>query len=109
MSTLEKTRDVNVREEIVLDPDSVINQKLGNTAITLITIVIAFVTLNLPRLVLNLVEYFLIDTIHDSTCPCDQTPVWVSVLARISHLFLAINSSINFLIYYSVEKNFKAS
>ena len=96
--------DTSNQENITLDPNNFHAKRISNSAITLITIVLVYVILNTPRLILNLAEYFLF---HDIHCPCDQTPVWVSVLARISHLFLAINSSINFLIYYSIGRKFK--
>ena len=99
--------DTSNKENITLDPNNFHAKKIGNSAVTLITIVLVYVILNMPRLILNLAEYFLFSTIHDTECLCDQTPVWVSVLARTSHLFLAINSSINFLIYYSIGRKFK--
>ena len=56
-----------------------------------VKIVLVYVILNMPRLILNLAEYFIFSTIHDTKCQCDKTLLWVSVLARISHMFLAIN------------------
>jgi hypothetical protein len=102
-----KEVDASNQEDITLDQNNFHTKRIGSSAVTLIAIVLVYVVLNMPRLILNLAEYFLFSTIHNTSCPCDQTPTWITVLARISHLFLAINSSINFLIYYSIGRKFK--
>jgi hypothetical protein len=60
------------------------------------------------RLTLNLCEYVLYPeiTFLDS-CGCSQSPIWVSVLVSVSNLFLVINSSANFIIYFSIGDVFK--
>ena len=108
IKTLEDSYNYS-KDGIILDPNNFHSKKIGNSAATLITIVLVYVILNMPRLLLNVMEYFLFSVIHNTSCPCDQTPVWVSILARVSHLFLAINSSINFLIYYSIGRKFKST
>ena len=106
IDTRQKAANEN-QEEIIIDPKTIQGKRIGNSAVTLITVVLVYVILNTPRLILNLVEYMLFSTLHSDNCDCNQTPVWIAVLARISHLFLAINSSINFLIYYSIGRKFK--
>ena len=64
--------------------------------------------LSLFRLTLNLSEYVLYPeiTFLDS-CGCSQSPTWVSVLVSVNTLFLVINSSANFIIYFSIGDVFK--
>ena len=40
-------------------------------------------------------------------CGCSQHPMWLLVLLSVSHLFLVINSSANFIIYFSIGDIFK--
>ena len=63
---------------------------------------------NMPRLVLNMAEYMLYPNVYDAdSCGCSLTPTWFAILCRISHLLLTVNSSLNFLIYFSIGKRFK--
>ena len=63
---------------------------------------------NMPRLVLNMAEYMLYPKVYDvDSCGCSLTPTWFAILCRISHLLLTVNSSLNFLIYFSIGKRFK--
>ena len=76
--------------------------------VTLTAIVLVYLICNLPRLVLNLVEYQLISEIYKlDKCGCSLAPWWISSLIRSSHLLLTINSSVNFFIYISFPKRFK--
>jgi hypothetical protein len=71
-------------------------------------IVIMYLISNTPRLCLNLAEYILSDTLYEfDSCNCSLAPSWFFILINISHLLLAINSSANFLIYFSVCKRFR--
>ena len=91
-----------LRAPVVLKPSSTY---LG---LTLTAIVLVYMICNLPRLVLNLVEYQLIPQIYQlDECGCSLAPWWISSLIRCSHLLLTINSSVNFLIYISFSKRFK--
>ena len=91
-----------LRSPAVLKPTSTY---LG---LTLTAIVLVYLICNLPRLVLNLVEYQLISEIYkQDQCGCSLAPWWISSLIRSSHLLLTINSSVNFLIYISFSKRFK--
>ena len=67
------------------------------------------INLEIPffRLVLNLVEYLYPNISFLDSCGCSQGPVWVFVLVKISNLFLVINSSVNFVIYFSIGDVFK--
>ena len=77
-------------------------------SLTLTGIVLLYLICNLPRLILNLVEYHLISEIYKlDKCGCSLAPVWISSLIRSSHLLLTLNSSVNFLIYISLSKRFK--
>ena len=86
-------------------------ERLKNTnysGLTLTAIVIVYLVCNLPRLILNLVEYTLRPEIYQlDECGCFLTHWWVSSMIRISHLLLTINSSVNFIIYFSSSKQFK--
>ena len=60
------------------------------------------------RLAINLSEYILHSEILDlDSCGCSQQPTWLLVLVNISNLFLVINSSVNFIIYFSIGDTFK--
>jgi hypothetical protein len=60
------------------------------------------------RLTLNLCEYLLYPEISFlDSCGCSQSPIWVSVLVSVNNLFLVINSSANFIIYFSIGDVFK--
>ena len=83
----------------------------GNTshsAGTLTAIVLMYLICNVPRLVLNMAEYLLYpDVYYSDSCGCSLTPTWFAILCRISHFLLTVNSSLNFLIYFSIGKRFK--
>ena len=85
-----------------------VGKKPKNSALTLGTIVILYLVCNTPRLSLNMAEYVLGDTLYQvDYCNCSMAPTWIFILIWTSHLFLVINSSSNFLIYFSVCKRFK--
>jgi len=87
---------------------STTTRKAGNLATILIVIVLVFLVSNIPRLVLNLTELLIHTTASGrSECGCDPTPEWYLVMISVNHLFLTINSSVNFLIYCSVGEKFK--
>ena len=76
--------------------------------LTLTGIVLVYLICNLPRLVLNLVEYYLIAEIYKlDECGCSLAPWWISSFIRSSHLLLTTNSSVNFFIYISFSRSFK--
>ena len=80
----------------------------NHSALTLTMIVLIYLVCNLPRLALNLLEYTLLSEIYMfDECGCLLIHWWISSLIRISHFLLAINSSVNFLIYFSSSKPFK--
>ena len=101
------------RLESTSNVDQNLSQKHGykkpkSSVATLSTIVIMYLICNSPRLSLNMAEYILSDKLYDvDSCDCSLAPSWFFILIRISHLFLVINSSSNFLIYFSVCKRFK--
>jgi len=90
-------------------------KKAGSLAAVLIVIVLVFLVSNTPRLILNLFEFGVHGNGNNSsdsdsdyeTCGCNISPAWYSVMISVSHFFLTINSSINFLIYCSVGEKFK--
>jgi hypothetical protein len=91
-----------------LRPPAVLKPTSTYLGLTLTAIVLVYLICNLPRLVLNLVEYQLISQIYKlDKCGCSLAPWWISSLIRSSHLLLTINSSVNFLIYISFSKRFK--
>ena len=80
----------------------------NHSAVTLTMIVLIYMMCNLPRLVLNLVEYTLLSEMYKlDDCGCLLVHWWISSMIRISHFLLAINSSVNFLIYFLSSKPFK--
>ena len=70
-----------------------------------------YLVCNIPRLLLNLAEYLYQSQLYGDypECGCVSSVVWLEVTMSLSHLLLAINSSANFLIYWSVGKRFKAT
>ena len=84
---------------------------LSHSARTLTAIVMMYAVCNIPRLLLNLAEYLYQSQLYGdySECGCVSTVLWMEVTMSLSHLLLAINSSANFLIYWSVGERFKAT
>ena len=58
----------------------------------------------------NLFEHILEDESSNELdiCGCKIQPKWLSILCSVSHFLLTFNSSANFVIYYSTERNFKS-
>ena len=80
----------------------------SKAGLTLTGIVLVYLICNLPRLVLNLVEYLLLSQIYKvDQCGCNLAPWLLSSLIRSSQFLITLNSSVNFLIYISVSKGFK--
>ena len=83
-------------------------KSVNSSAGTLTAIVLLYMICNVPRLILNLAEYLLYPAVYEAdACGCSQTPTWFSILCRVSHLLLIVNSSCNFLIYFSIGRRFK--
>merc|ERR1719228_2334223 len=79
-------------------------QKEYQTSLLLLgSIVMVYLCCNIPRLVLNLAEVIA----EDDMLICEHAPKWTSILLGVSHLSLTLNSSVNFLIYFSLGKKFK--
>ena len=77
------------------------------SSLTLAAIVILYIVCNTPRLILNLVDHFFSALTDFDFCNCKLNPFWVEFSVLVSHLFLVINSAVNFLIYFSISKMFK--
>ena len=81
-------------------PQSHLNSDL-NLAPILFGVVIVFVCCNFPRVVINIYDFAVVDSIID----CDSRGVgrmpapWIVCSISISNLCLLINSSVNFLVY----------
>ena len=86
-------------------------RNLSNSARTLSAIVIMYIVCNLPRLLLNVSEYLYQAEIYRdySDCGCVIIQAWFEVSIRLSHFLLTINSSGNFIIYWSVGEQFKST
>jgi len=69
----------------------------------LISLVILFGVCNIPRVVVNGIEFFLRIT-HGKNFPW---PLWCNVLTIVSHLLLNINSSANIIIYCWKDGRFR--
>ena len=70
-------------------------------------IVILSLLCNTPRLLLNLMDHFFSALTGFDFCNCALDPFWFEFFVLVIHLFLVINSAVNFLIYFSVCKMFK--
>ena len=78
-----------------------------NLVLTLTTIVILYLICNIPRLLLNVFDHVSSTLIDIDFCRCRLNPEIVELFIVISHLMLVINSSSNFLIYFSLSRSFK--
>ena len=77
-----------------------------NLATILICIVIVFLFCHTPRVILNCVEFFMVEKMFH--CPETFSPsVWNLCLASLNHWLLIVNSSSNFLIYCFMGDTFK--
>ena len=100
----------------VLSPYSIENRKKiinqnRRSALTLTAIVIMYILCNTPRLVINLAEYLYQDQLYQDYdhCGCIRKEVWYGFTIRLSHLLLTVNSSANFIIYWSLGRKFKST
>ena len=86
-------------------------RSLSHSARTLSAIVLLYVVCNLPRLLINLAEYIYQSQLYQdySDCRCVKNIVWLEVFVRLNHFLLTVNSSVNFIIYWSVGKQFKST
>ena len=75
--------------------------------VTLGAIVVLFLVCNTPRLLLNLLDSSSTMMENDYFCHCAVNPIWLEFFVLVSHLFLVINSAVNFLIYFSLSRRFK--
>ena len=83
---------------------------LSNSARTLSVIVIMYIVCNIPRLLLNLTEYLYRFQLYQNFSQCGCTnKVWLEVTLWLSRFLLTVNSSVNFIIYWSVGKKFKST
>ena len=79
-----------------------------SSAIALFSIIILFISCNIPRLILNQAEWNIRATLHESEiCEASQEIERLSFLTLVSKLCLVINSSANVLIYYSMNRLFR--
>ena len=86
-------------------------RSLAQSARTLSAIVIMFIVCNVPRLLLNVVESLDQAQIYQdySECGCVQIMAWYNISISVSQLLLTINSSANFIIYWSLGEQFKST
>ena len=87
------------------------SRAMAHSAVTLTAIVMMYIVCNIPRLVLNLAEYLYQSQLYQDydLCSCVRNKVWIEVTIRLNHLLLTVNSSANFIIYWSVGKKFKST
>ena len=74
-------------------------------ALVLFFIVILFLVCNLPRIILNCYEVFIITKVE---LECFTLPAWVIVINLVNHVLMVTNSSINFFVYCFVNTTFRA-
>ena len=97
---------------IMLTEDQITENRrcLSNSARTLSVIVIMYIVCNIPRLLLNLTEYLYRFQLYQNFSQCGCTnKVWLEVTLWLSRFLLTVNSSVNFIIYWSVGKKFKST
>lgn len=75
-------------------------------ALVLFFIVILFLVCNLPRIILNCYEVFIITKIDDQD-PCFTLPAWVLIINLVNLVLMVTNSSINFFVYCFVNTTFR--
>ena len=73
----------------------------------LVAIVVIYIICNIPRLLLNILDYYFLALSSFDFCDCEFNPFWLLMFIIVSHCCLVINSAINFFIYFSVSKMFK--
>ena len=79
-----------------------------SSAIALFSSVIFFMLCNIPRLILNQAEWDIRTSLHElEMCEASLEIERLFFLSLVSKLCLAINSSANVLIYYSVNRVFR--
>ena len=83
------------------------SDKSKKFCVTLGAIVVLYLVCNTPRLLLNFMDHFSSPMDLFISCKCIVNPVHLESFVLLSHLFLVINSAVNFLIYFSVSRRFK--
>ena len=76
----------------------------------LFSTVIVFICCHSLRILLNIEEFLELSRIlekRDKGCNGDAFKFWFSILVPVSHLFIIINSSVNFFIYSFLDPAFK--
>ena len=88
----------DVRQFQLLQEDRIVNKykQWISSLITLTMIVVLYIICNIPCLFEHL-----------NLCGCKKQPKWLLILIYVSHFLLTLNSSANFVIYYSTEWHFK--
>ena len=77
-------------------------------AMIFMAIVIVFLICHLPRLIINIHETFTIDHVMECfRAGKPGLPTWTLMTMKMGHLFHAINSAINFLIYTCLSPKFR--
>ena len=77
-------------------------------AMIFLAIVMVFLFCHLPRLIVNIHETFTLDNAMECfSAGKSGIPVWALMTSKISHLFLVINSAINFLFYTCLSPRFR--
>ena len=94
----------------------VLGKQVNNTSLrqtpdylvlTLTGVIVVFLVSNLPRLILNMLEYNFFSKFYKvDECGCSLTPWWITFLMTLSHMLLTINSGINVFIYIVFSKSF---
>ena len=105
-----KIESFKLRQQLQRNPRLQNERKPTSTylSLALTGIVLVYIICNLPRLILNMVEYSLLSEIYTlDDCGCTKAPWWISSFIRSSHLLLTVNCSVNFFIYISFSKRFK--
>ena len=78
-------------------------------SLVLFVIVMLFLVCNLPRIVLNSYEVFMVAVFRRNVDnACYRLPDWVMLTATLSLLLMTMNSSVNCFVYCVVNSTFRA-
>ena len=114
-SIKEANRNQNTNEN--LKQENSVSQRKANErkqAIVLFIIIFMHLICHIPRFLINLHEFFILDYLRETLAPvkdvqklCASFPIWALAVTSISQCLLTLNSSSNFYIYCFTSPTFR--